>query len=269
MNRTLTAATVSALVLFLPLTLSGAELSDAACYECHDDLQKNFARGMAHEPVAEGDCEACHDDHGEDYGLILTEEVPDLCFGCHDEFSEKYIHEPVAGGDCLECHDTHQSEKKALLVEGYSDQRYLKYSAENYQLCFNCHEQEAFENPGGDGLTEFRQRDSNLHYLHVYGQVEVNKYGMRKEKDGMTCFSCHLTHGTDQPKLVRPVLECSGTFCYTINFRKFEGGGACVVGCHKPKVYKTSTLEQASSPEKEKPLTPLARQGQSGILKTD
>ena len=318
---------------------SAAELAEAACYECHDDLQEDFARGTSHEPVAEGDCESCHEDHGEDYELILSDEVPALCFNCHDEYegshqhepvadgdclschnvhnsevsamltaevpalcfdchdelseefqhepvadgdcmgchnahdSEssamltgevpdlcadchddadasggKHPHEPVAGGECMECHHGHESSQAALLTEAYAGGRYLQYEAESYQLCYNCHDQKAFETEAAGDLTEFRHGENNLHYLHVYGKIEVNKYGMKKQKDGMTCVGCHLTHGTEQPKMIRHVLECKGTFCYTINFRKFEGGGTCVVGCHKPKVYKLEG--KASVPEK-------------------
>jgi predicted CXXCH cytochrome family protein len=349
---------IGAVVCLLP-ALAGAELADSSCYECHKTLRTDFASGTIHEPVADGSCDSCHADHGKDNKLVLTSEVPGLCWDCHEEMKESHLHEPVAegncldchavhhapekglltkgvpdlcadchdvpqgkgsthepvsGGDCLdchtshqspqdnlltkdtpdlcaechsdtdksegknphepvaggecgECHRSHQSDQKNLLKEEYNQERYSVYSEKAYSLCFTCHDAGPFGGESPEG-TEFRHGKVNLHFLHVAGKEEVNKYGMKKKKEGLTCAGCHVTHGTRQSKLVRPSLECGQTFCYTLNFRKFEGGGSCVVGCHKPKVYRSrESAPPIPEPQPEAPEKPLAKQGENPVPK--
>jgi predicted CXXCH cytochrome family protein len=352
LNRLIRCTLPILLVLAIPLLAAAAELADSPCYTCHQKQKASFAVGTIHEPVASGDCESCHQDHGTDNKLLLTDEVPTLCYGCHDQASKttkhspvdegscldchqvhnsegsgllvkavpdlcsdchdamgskksvhqpvaeggcldchqahesdeakllskatpdlcsdchsdpdrsagKAPHEPVSGGECSECHQAHESDFKPLLTANYSQERYLLYNADAYSLCFNCHDKGAFEDPTAATDTGFRNGGTNLHYLHLVKE-EVNKYGMKKRKEGLTCMGCHVSHGTEQQKLIRINLECGATYCYTMNFRKFEGGGSCVVGCPKPKVYKSSALNSATpiAPVQES-TQPLAQQ---------
>ncbi len=325
--------------------------ADSTCYKCHKELQAIFSKGTVHEPVSEGDCSSCHEEHGDKNSLVLTDEVPQLCYNCHDEYKGETKHEPVAegscldchnvhrsdydgllvkvpsvlcqdchdapagasvhepaadgscldchtahdspeaglltkdsaslcaechegsdhskgnnphepvaGGECSECHKPHQSDRKFLLAADYSQERYLAYSDKAYTLCYNCHEKTPFEDKTASDQTEFRNGEVNLHHLHVAGRDEKNKYGITVKKDGMTCLGCHLTHGTSQAKLIRENLECGATFCYTMNYRKFEGGGTCVVGCHKPKVYRHNP-QAVTEGNSLKEATPVAQQG--------
>jgi predicted CXXCH cytochrome family protein len=283
-----------ALALLIPAVSHAADMADSPCYECHDKSKEVFGTGSPHQPVADGDCSACHADHGAENKLVLSKEVPELCWDCHDEMNGAQKHDPVASGNCLDCHsihtapnkgliekaggelcaechdvqekavagnvhspvadgdcdachDPHQSAQKPLLLQSYEQSRYAMYEAEKFALCFECHEKSGIEDPA-DTSTAFRHGSTNLHYLHVAGAEEVNKYGIKKKKAGMTCMGCHSTHGAPQAKLVRVNLECGATFCYTLNFRKFAGGGSCVVGCHKPKVYRNEPTAAAPEP---------------------
>ncbi len=284
------------LVLWAPSSPRAAELADAPCYECHDKAREVFAVGSPHQPVADGDCSACHADHGKENKLVLAKEVPALCWDCHDEMTGAERHDPVASGNCLDCHsihtapnkgllekaggelcadchdvqkeaagvnlhspvadgdcdachDPHQSAQKPLLVQNYDQNRYTMYEADKFALCYECHDKAAIEDPADTG-SDFRNGPTNLHYLHVAGAEEPNKYGLKKKKTGMTCMGCHTSHGSVQAKLVRVTLDCGATYCYTLNFRRFTGGGSCVVGCHKPKVYRNKPADdQEAAPQ--------------------
>jgi len=74
-------------------------------------------------------CDACHN---AEQSNMLIEQVPDLCYQCHENFSETYayLHAPVEGGECLTCHKPHFATNKDLLVQT------------GQQLCFDCHDQE-------------------------------------------------------------------------------------------------------------------------------
>ena len=55
------------------------------CYDCHKDAKQEYlSKKFVHAPVAKSDCAVCHQRHGFSNKLILTKEVPALCFGCHD-----------------------------------------------------------------------------------------------------------------------------------------------------------------------------------------
>jgi hypothetical protein len=96
-----------------------------------------------------------------------------------------------------------------------------------------CHDLESLTSLTQE--TGFRN-GRRTHALH-HGGATPNKYGMIKSKDGQTCFACHLPHTAHQEKLLRTEYQCTDTFCYTMRFMQNSVGGACVVGCHKPKAY--------------------------------
>lgn len=79
-----------------------------------------------HKPFAERNCNACHDKGVNNRSL---REQPDMCYGCHKNFNEKftYVHGPVAGGYCSSCHYPHQGTIAKLLKR------------HGQQLCLHCH----------------------------------------------------------------------------------------------------------------------------------
>jgi len=112
--------------------------ADCVTTQCHVGISE-FTH--PHEPVAEGDCLACHrqisDQHpltkGKSFTLVATGAA--LCRQCHDPISGERIHEPVAEGDCLACHQPHGSNAENLLVA----------DGDQLVICLDCHDRDAFE----------------------------------------------------------------------------------------------------------------------------
>ena len=86
-----------------------------------------------HPPYFEKQCDMCHD--ASSFGK-LTQEQPDLCYNCHENFSDKYnfVHGPVEGGFCSACHNPHKTKQETLLLRTGQD------------LCLKCHERDLIFN---------------------------------------------------------------------------------------------------------------------------
>jgi predicted CXXCH cytochrome family protein len=80
-----------------------------------------------HPPYQNRMCNGCHDMQR---GNALIKPIPDLCYRCHENITEKNpaLHGPVAMGDCNVCHSPHLAKNKFLLIRKGRD------------LCFHCHE---------------------------------------------------------------------------------------------------------------------------------
>ena len=77
-------------------------------------------------------------------------------------------------------------------------------------------------------MTEFRNGDQNLHYLHI-----------NKEK-GRSCTNCHDVHAANNTKLIGTTVKF-GRWDMPLNFVGTETGGTCATGCHKEQKYDRST----------------------------
>lgn len=196
------------------------------CLGCHED---RFTRnGFGHAPVMSGDCFACHDPHQSPYPKLLKKPGSDLCFSCHDKAiaSGKDVHEPVRKGECVACHMPHGSEYPRMLRKSFPESFYLPYAPEHFALCFECHNRELAQDARTDTLTNFRNGDRNLHYVHV-----------NKPDKGRSCKVCHDIHASGMDKLIKPKIPGFGKWDIPISFTRTDNGGTCVVGCHKPKTY--------------------------------
>lgn len=113
-----------------------------------------------HEPYKDKQCDNCHQTRGSNQ---LTEPQPELCYNCHDDFSEQYdvLHGPVAGGYCTGCHNPHKSKIKKLL------------KSKGQQLCLNCH----------------NKKDIMLNEIHF-------------DIEDTSCIECHNPHGGDDRFLI-------------------------------------------------------------------
>src|SRR5258708_38713586 len=94
-----------------------------ACYECHLDIQAEFALPQRH-PVTEGrmNCVQCHDPHGADIfkparGLAMAR-LNEGCAQCHREQTRPFVfeHEALREG-CTICHSPHGPINAKMLVE--------------------------------------------------------------------------------------------------------------------------------------------------------
>ncbi len=214
------------------------------CFTCHDDI-KNIVDNakVPHRIVLEGEsCTACHTPHASSVQNLLKAAPMDLCLKCHSEpimkdgkqivasFAaevdhKKYLHGPVADKNCQGCHMTHGSQHFRLLKEEYPAKFYAPFKEENYALCFSCHPDTLVLDERTEELTNFRNGDLNLHYVHV-----------NKERRGRTCRACHATHASDLEKHIRHSVPY-GAWELPIQFHKTDDGGGCAPGCHVPLEY--------------------------------
>ncbi len=112
-------------------------------------LQENFF----HPPYKDKECADCHDI---DQGFKLVDKMPDLCYTCHDDFSEEYrvLHGPVASGACTECHHPHLAKNEKLLKRSGQD------------LCLYCH-----------------------------NKTDIVQNEVHEDLDDENCTVCHNAHG--------------------------------------------------------------------------
>jgi predicted CXXCH cytochrome family protein len=168
--------------------------------------------------------------------MLLTEPM-DLCLSCHDHVLDapdgklcdvaKLLdenvshHGPIIQENCTGCHKVHGGESFRMLVEDFPSSFYASFDEANYKLCFRCHEPDLVRNEKTTKLTNFRNGEQNLHYVHVH----------RKPK-GRTCRACHNVHASKKPKHITETVKF-GIWEIPLNFEKTATGGSCQPGCHR------------------------------------
>ena len=107
------------------------------------------------------DCKKCHQFTSK--GKLAKEE-PELCYQCHDDYTEKYpkIHGPVAAGFCSTCHEHHKSKYKYLLKMPIRE------------ICQHC---------------------------HVAGDIEKNPAHLNTS--AIACVDCHNSHGGETINMLK------------------------------------------------------------------
>ncbi|UCH80777.1 MAG: hypothetical protein JSW20_13720 [Nitrospiraceae bacterium] len=217
--------------------------SPTLCLDCHDDQKKQINKALVKHGALEmeGSCLNCHDAHISNVAKNLTMEPMDLCISCHDRIyksdgrnitnMKKLLaenmdhHGPIKQKDCSGCHNPHGSDNFRILRSPYPPTFYMPFAAENYSLCFNCHEMTLVLEAETTKLTNFRNGEQNLHFTHV-----------NKPEKGRTCRSCHETHGSNYPKHIREAVPF-GSWDLPVEFLKTDTGGSCTTGCHQEKKY--------------------------------
>lgn len=114
-----------------------------------------------HPPYQEKQCVSCHN---KNMMGTLNQDMPDLCFQCHEDFNKKYkvLHGPVGGGQCTMCHNPHMTTNKKL----------LKRTGQS--LCLYCHTSE-----------------------------QVMKAEVHKDINEINCTECHNPHGGEDRYVLR------------------------------------------------------------------
>ena len=208
------------------------------CINCHrnnevnpDQIPQIKKALFPHKPVDEGKCAGCHAPHASNFKRLLREGPQEirLCFSCHKEKakeidSAKFKHGPIRDGMCASCHKPHGSEMAKNLKYFFIEKFYNPYDPEIYSLCFKCHKNTLVMDERTTVLTNFRNGDRNLHYLHV------------NRKKGRTCISCHEVHAGSQEMQIR-TLTPFGAWEIPIKYAKTRTGGRCLEGCHVLKEY--------------------------------
>ena len=216
-----------------------AEGNRDLCLTCHSDKEKEIkAAAVPHKALdTPKRCLACHDPHVSKYPKQLIAQPAELCLGCHDRDyngqdgpianmkaildSNSDHHGPLKEGDCSGCHNPHGSPNFRMLREPFPQLFYASYNPDNYKLCFMCHENSIARDEMTTTLTNFRNGDHNLHYVHVNRAVK-----------GRTCRACHDAHATNNPKHIRDSVPF-GKWQLPINYKKTGTGGSCSPGCHQ------------------------------------
>jgi predicted CXXCH cytochrome family protein len=202
------------------------------CYRCHKEMQKHIAESaVQHTALKKEKCTGCHTAHSSNYPRQLKSPTKELCYVCHGEMgaqvqNAKHLHGPVKQNDCYACHDPHGAGFTKVLKKAFPPQFYMPYRTENYALCFDCHNKDIALNEFTTKLTDFRNGDQNMHFLHV-----------NKDPKGRSCKACHEVHAGNQEKHVRREVPFGKAWKLPVKYTKTPTGGRCVVGCHKPKEY--------------------------------
>lgn len=214
------------------------DYSENTCLDCHYIETEDIK--TVHGPVMKGDCQSCHDPHHSDNAYNLKKELKDMCLSCHDKEIESadrkldaispllvegnVIHGPVDNGDCTSCHLPHSGKFPYLLVSEYPVEQYADATAENFDLCFMCHDIDMLTQQNTDYATNFRDGTTNLHYLHINGNR------------GRNCNLCHNAHGAPREHILEETV-LFGRWEMPMKLELNETGGSCATGCHKKLKY--------------------------------
>ncbi len=215
------------------------------CSQCHKKITDLSVKATHKHPPAinKNKCYNCHDPHGSLYDNNLKISPLKLCLNCHNKpiigtdgkdyniyktvSGKKFKHGPIKDGNCSGCHSPHGSEYYKILKNEFPKKFYTPYEEKKYSLCFMCHEKLLAKNEKTSVLTNFRNGDRNLHFVHI-----------NREK-GRTCRACHEIHASNLPRHIRKDTPF-GKWSLPIGFEKTKTGGTCSPGCHKSQTYKRS-----------------------------
>jgi len=227
--------------------LAGKGLAKTApdlCVDCHDDFKPTVAQMSSrhHLLLEEKNCSRCHEPHAGKFEQLLLGDSQSLCLSCHGEevksadgrviaslkevlAEDLHRHGPGKSLDCAVCHEPHANKQYRFFRGQYPQTFYSPYSPQAYSLCFTCHDESLATAVKTDEATEFRNGQTNLHYLHV-----------NKKRKGRSCRTCHAWHVSKNPQLLRESVPF-GQWRIPINFRATDNGGSCSPGCHQSKAY--------------------------------
>jgi predicted CXXCH cytochrome family protein len=212
------------------------------CSSCHEEFFTGLTDSQHVHGALEGaeSCIECHSPHSSDISGILKKENKDLCLDCHNKeyhsddgtipniaeqlTESKVIHPPIEDGGCISCHEPHSANENQLLVASFPSTTYTKADPSNFELCFQCHNEQLFANAEADTTTQFRNGNENLHFVHMNGEK------------GRNCTVCHETHGSMKESLITESTKF-GNWDMPVRYTKLEDGGSCATGCHSEKTY--------------------------------
>jgi predicted CXXCH cytochrome family protein len=230
------------------------------CLSCHETIRHTVETASTQHAAVTTDrsCLNCHEPHASDHPRILQTDMMTLCFECHDREIKlasgvtlgnikrviergTSLHGPVSQRNCAACHQIHGGDFFRLLIQEYPPEFYAPFQEERYALCFNCHDRNVVRDAQTTSLTNFRNGDVNLHFLHV-----------NREKKGRTCRACHETHASNRANHIRDSVPFgTGGWMLPIRFEKLDNGGSCAPGCHVP--YEYNRVEPVSYERPDQP----------------
>jgi predicted CXXCH cytochrome family protein len=242
------------------------------CADCHQDVghQMDTAAHPHAAMTEEKACLNCHLAHASDHGMLLRGPISSLCMQCHDQELETSdgglmpavpgdlgkvasIHGPVRRGECNLCHQVHGSGNDRLLKHQHSQTYGALEGKEDYALCFSCHDKKLVSAERTHAVTDFRNGDVNLHFVHV------------NRPKSRSCNICHAPHVAESVHLLRKSFPFGPSgWDLRIDWQKTDNGGTCSAGCHDAFEYDRVTAVKFvpktdpdkvpySAPDKSKP----------------
>ena len=223
-----------------------SETKPTLCYTCHESLETSVKTAtVVHNAISiDKSCSNCHASHGSENSKVLKAGQKELCLSCHNKEyngtsgkitniklqleTAKSVHGPVNDG-CSMCHDPHSSENQHLLNDNFPIGAYAPATKSNFLLCFNCHNSELIALEKTETVTNFRDGDRNMHYLHTNG------------KRGRNCTTCHNMHASENEHLIENTVKY-GKWDMPIKFVLLDNGGSCFPGCHAELKYERKKI---------------------------
>jgi predicted CXXCH cytochrome family protein len=227
------------------------------CTECHNDIGETMDNATTPHAAltTKRSCLNCHFAHASDRSHLLKNEETALCLECHNvPISQKdgskllnmqtvlaqgkSLHGAIAQQSCAACHQIHGGGHRRLLVNEYPSEVYYPFSETAYALCFSCHDKQLVLQQQTSTVTNFRNGDRNLHFVHV-----------NKADKGRSCRVCHDSHAATRDRHIRDEIPYGPKgWKLPLKYESFADGGRCGAGCHmayeynraKPVVYPTA-----------------------------
>jgi hypothetical protein len=169
--------------------------------------------------------------------VLLNFDIPSIppenesqCLDCHASLVQKKVVHPPAAKKCAICHEStgrqHPGDGKGFtLTNTFPSGMYTKAVTDTFALCWDCHDMEMMQTELSTSVTEFRNKDRNLHFVHV---------GQERSR---SCTVCHNVHASDNPHLIVNN-TLFGNWNMKMNYIAQDSGGTCSPGCHGVKEYK-------------------------------
>ena len=212
------------------------------CYNCHDNVKESIENHpIVHEAVNEKSaCMNCHSPHASSREKYLVSESIELCLQCHNKLiktdtrllsnikmkltKSDVVHGAIELDGCEGCHLSHSSIFPSLLQDAFPAGNYAPSQPDSFALCFICHDSELMNTKITETGTNFRNKDQNLHYVHINGEK------------GRNCKDCHDMHGSQSEHLIAGEV-LFGNWEMPMIYEVVENGGSCLTGCHSKKGY--------------------------------
>ena len=212
---------------------------------CHDKVKEHMSdASVKHKAMStDASCAACHNPHASAQQHLLADRTDKLCGQCHTEMkktlaSSQFLHGPVRVGNCSACHDPHGGANADLLDRSFPQTFYTRFDVKKYDLCFNCHESSMVLTKTTATLTNFRNGETNLHFVHV-----------NRDEKGRSCKTCHDVHGSNLPNHMASAVPFEGSkWSMPMEYQKTETGGSCTPGCHAKRTYVRTGPATAPAP---------------------
>jgi predicted CXXCH cytochrome family protein len=212
------------------------------CVSCHPAVSDWLKRPNQHAPVAAKQCLKCHNPHGGTGNVgLLVNNVPTLCFGCHQQdqtFQTAHKGYNLSKADCTTCHDPHASGSKGLLMAN-------QHAPFKGGRCNDCHESGA----QAGGSFAIAGSVSTL-CLKCHSSINAEtKQDFHKHLEGeSSCTNCHNPHASNGASLLAAEQKDLCTKCHFSNLPQkvrslytTHPGKDCTT-CHKPHGADNETM---------------------------